>query len=111
MATIVTPEDSLAEEEDVPPGPFKAKLSSSDELSSDGECGKQLGGGGGLVTKLEPKPQVNGGEDIVGTLTHNDDVIVNAAIKKLEAIVVVDADDDDVPVNCDLVEENLYLGE
>lgn len=109
MATIVTPEeDTLSPVSEDAPGP-PAKLSSSDELSSN-KNGSGVVGCGGESNHDVREPEVNGGRDGVALSEEIIRVQVGAVTKKLQNVVVVD-DDDDVPANCDLVEENLYLGE
>lgn len=126
MATIVTPEDSyLSPTSPDAPGPLPTaadeatKLYSSDELSSkDTESGSGRDNGVN-VTNLdkESKPEVNGEVSVIEASGISQQTIrssstvasVGEITAKLEAVVVVD--EDDVPANCDLVEENLYLGE
>lgn len=116
MATLVSPEEdpaSLLEDE----SPFIIKKEGGEVEGGTGSekeiplpsppsnevdkcgCEKNECDDPNLNGNMSPNDGEQGGESEITTVG-----------KKMEAIVVVD-EDEDVPANCDLVEENLYLGE
>jgi hypothetical protein len=86
-----------------------ATASSEESLISRSELGEICAGAVDSSTSGADKPtpvidKVNG----AGSEVKEAEEIT---IKKLEKVNVSEDADDDVPTNCDLVEENLFLGE